>query len=50
MHSEGDVLPFAVGKDVLLFGNPLLGRFHPAGATAFPFTAVANVFGMCAMG
>jgi len=30
-HSEGDVLPFAVGEDVLLFGNPLLSRFHTAG-------------------
>jgi len=38
------------GEDVLLFGNPLLSGFHPAGAAAFPFAAVANVFGVCAMG
>ncbi len=24
-HSKGDMLPVAVGQDVLLFGNPLLG-------------------------
>jgi hypothetical protein len=44
------MLPFTVGENVLLFGNPLLGGFHATGATAFTFTAVANVFGVCAMG
>ena len=29
-HSKSDVLPVAVGQDVLLFGNPLLGGFHSA--------------------
>lgn len=29
-HGKGDVLPVAVGQDVLLFGNPLLGGFHAA--------------------
>ncbi len=31
-HGKGDVLPFAVGQDVLLLSNPLLGRLHAAGA------------------
>ncbi len=34
-HGESDVLPVAVGQDVLLFGNPLLGRFHTAGTAGF---------------
>ncbi|MMZ60933.1 hypothetical protein D3C81_1350770 [compost metagenome] len=29
-HGKGDVLPVAVGKNVLLFGNSLLGGFHAA--------------------
>ena len=29
-HSKSDVLPVAVGQDVLLLGNPLLGGFHSA--------------------
>lgn len=29
-HSEGDVLPVAVGEDVLLLSNPLFGGFHSA--------------------
>lgn len=49
-HGKGDMLPIAVGEDVLLLGSPLLSDFHTAGAAAFPFTAVANVFGVCAMG
>lgn len=43
-HGKGDVLPFAVGQDVLLLSNPLLGRFHPAGATTFAFAALAEIF------
>ena len=31
-HGKGDVLPFAVGQDVLLLSNPLLGGLHAAGA------------------
>ncbi len=31
-HGKGDVLPFAVGQDVLLLSNSLLGRLHAAGA------------------
>jgi hypothetical protein len=34
-HSESDVLPFAVGQNVLLLSNPLLRGFHTAGAAAF---------------
>lgn len=30
-HGECDVLPLAVGQDVLLLSNPLLRRFHAAG-------------------
>lgn len=49
-------MPLTVGENVLLFGNPLLGRFHTTGAEAFTFTftftftTVADVFGVCAMG
>ena len=31
-HGKGDVLPVAVGQHVLLFGYPLLGGLHAAGA------------------
>jgi len=31
-HGESDVLPVAVGQDVLLFGNPLFGVFEAAAA------------------
>jgi hypothetical protein len=48
-HGEGDVLPFAVGLDMPLFGNSLLGGLHTAGATAFAFTAAEIVFGVRAM-
>jgi len=35
-YSKNNVLTYGVGKDVLLFGNPLLIGFYPAGgATAF---------------
>ena len=30
---KGDVLPFAVGQDVLLLSDPLLGGLHAAGTT-----------------
>lgn len=49
-HGEGDVLPFAVGQDVLLLSNPLLGGFHATGAAAFAFTTLAEVFGVRTMG
>ncbi len=34
-HGEGDVLPVAVGQDVLLLGNPLLGGLEAAAAAGF---------------
>ncbi len=34
-HGKGDMLPIAVGKDVLLLGNPLLSGFKAASATGF---------------
>jgi hypothetical protein len=34
-HGESDVLPVAVGQDVLLFGNPLLGGFEATAAAGF---------------
>lgn len=45
-HGEGDVLPFAVGQNMLLLSNPLLGSFHATGAAAFAFTTLADVFGV----
>lgn len=48
-HSEGDMLPFAVGEDVLLLGNPLPSDFHTAGEHALgdqlsPFRDGVTVF------
>jgi len=34
-HGKGDVLPLAVGQDVLLLSNPLLGGLHAAGTAGF---------------
>ncbi len=34
-HRKGDVLPVAVGQDVLLCCNPLLSGFEAAGAAGF---------------
>nr|ULG18807.1 hypothetical protein R10p_00084 [Serratia proteamaculans] len=41
-HGEGDVLPFAVGQDVLLFGNPLLGSLEATAAASFGFASLAE--------
>ncbi|MFW5394034.1 hypothetical protein V1951_22490 [Yersinia sp. 2544 StPb PI] len=49
-HGEDDVLPFAVGQDVLLLSNSLLGGFHATGAAAFAFTTLAEVFGVRTVG
>lgn len=38
------MLPFAVGENVLLLSNPLLGGFHATGTAAFWFTTLAEVF------
>jgi len=34
-HGEGDMLPVAVGQNVLLFGNPLLGGLEATAAAGF---------------
>lgn len=41
-HGEGDVLPVAVGQDVLLFGNPLLGAFEAAAAAGLGLAGLAE--------
>lgn len=41
-HGEGDMLPVAVGQDVLLFGNPLLGAFEAAATAGFGFASLAE--------
>lgn len=41
-HGEGDVLPVAVGQDVLLFGNPLLGSLEATTATGLGLAALAE--------
>ena len=43
------MLPFAVGEDVLLLCYPLLGGFHAAGAAAFTFAALTEIFGVGAV-
>ncbi len=45
-HGEGDVLPVAVGQDVLLFGNPLLGGLEATAAAGFGFAALAEEAGV----
>lgn len=41
-HRKGNMLPVAVGEDVRLYGNPLLGRFHAAGATGLRLATLAE--------
>lgn len=48
-HGEGDVLPVAVGEDVLLLSNPLFGGFHSAGTAGFWFAALAEETGVGAV-
>lgn len=45
-HGEGNVLPFTVGKNMLLLCNPLLCGLHATGATAFAFAALTEIFCM----
>lgn len=45
-HGEGDVLPVAVGQDVLLFGNPLLGSLEATAAAGLGLAALAEEAGM----
>jgi hypothetical protein len=41
-HGEGDMLPVAVGQDVLLLGNPLFGAFEATAATGFGLATLAE--------
>ncbi len=41
-HGEGDMLPVAVGQDVLLLGDPLLGALEAAAAAGFGLAALAE--------
>lgn len=41
-HGEGDVLQVAVGQNVLLFGDPLLGALEAAAAAGFGFASLAE--------
>lgn len=41
-HGESDVLPVAVGQNVLLFGNPLLGAFEAAAAAGLGLAGLAE--------
>lgn len=41
-HGESDVLPVAVGQDVLLPGNPLLGALETTAAAGPRFAALAE--------
>nr|WP_263071029.1 hypothetical protein [Enterobacter huaxiensis] len=41
-HGEGDMLPVAVGQNVLLFGDPLIGDFLAATTAYFGFASLAE--------
>ncbi|CNI97391.1 Uncharacterised protein [Yersinia frederiksenii] len=41
-HGKGDVLPVAVGQDVLLLSDPLLGTLEAAAAAGFGFASLAE--------
>jgi len=45
-HGKRDVLPVAIGQDVLLLGNPLLGGLEAATATGLGLAALAEKAGM----
>lgn len=45
-HGKGDVLPFAIGQNVLLLSNPLLSGLHAAGAACLRFAALTEEAGM----
>ena len=42
-HGEGNMLPFTVGEDVLLLGNPLLRSLHATGTATFAFATLAEI-------
>lgn len=48
-HGEGDVLPVAVGQNVLLFGDPLLGGLEATTAAGLGLAALAEKAGMGAI-
>lgn len=48
-HGKRDVLPVAVGQDVLLFGDPLLGGLEATTAAGFGLAALAEEAGMGAI-
>lgn len=45
-HGKRNVLPVAVGQDVLLFGDPLLGGLEATTAAGFGLAALAEKAGM----
>jgi hypothetical protein len=45
-HGDGDVLLFALGQNMLLLSNPLLGDFHATRAAASAVTPLTDVFGV----
>ena len=49
-HGEGDMLPVAVGQDVLLLSNPLLGGLEAATAAGLGLAALAEEAGMGTVG
>ncbi len=49
-HGKRDVLPVAVGQDVLLLGNPLLGGLEAATAAGLGLAALAEEAGMGTVG
>ncbi len=48
-HGEGDMLPVAVGQDVLLLGDPLLGGLEATAAAGLGLAALAEKAGMGAV-
>lgn len=48
-HGKRNVLPVAVGQDVLLLGDPLLGGLEATAATSFGLAALAEETGMGAI-
>ncbi len=48
-HGKRDVLPVAVGQDVLLFGDPLLGGLEATAAASFGLASLAEETGMGAI-
>lgn len=49
-HRKSDVLPVAIGQDVLLFSNSLLGGFHATTAAGLGFATLAEEARVCTVG